>query len=219
MSDLDGTIIDVRERFAHAQVATFASMGYQVHFERILQLFEFGLDAEKLLEKLGISFSSEEWQEFYLQVDDEFYSHWEYSQVFPGVIDALHTLKPRVQATRLITSRNRIEETNHEFHFFGIDQFFDRVHTRKHLALAEGVKEIPLYPFLPHRRRLIQLAIADVEVRDNVWVVGDSSGEMEAAKSLGYITVGVLTGYSKRKDLEPHTDYIITSLAELPNLL
>lgn len=219
ISDLDGTILDVRERFAHAQVATFSSLGFDVPYKKAYNLYRWGYEPEILLGKLGITLSQEQWSLFFKRIDEEFYHHWNYSYVIPGVIEALHIVKPRVEGLQLITSRARIAETRSEFSAFGLDQVFDRVYTRGDLAKAEGVNEIPLFPFLNHRRRLIQLALSDIDHHEDVWILGDSTKEIEAAKSLGHVAVGVLTGFAKREDLEPTADYILSSVAEITSLL
>jgi phosphoglycolate phosphatase-like HAD superfamily hydrolase len=103
---------------------------------------------------------------------------------------------------------------------FGLDKVFNHhVYTRGDLARAEGVNEIPLYPFLEHRQRLIKLAIADLEDQTDVWVLGDSPNELHAAKSLGSTTVGVLTGFFTEEELAPNSTYVIKSVADIPTLL
>ena len=153
-------------------------------------------------------------------IEQEFYKGWQHSQVFPGAREALQSIRPQLTALRLITSRAWVEETRREVKAFGLDPLFDQhVFTRGDLARAEGVAEIPLYPYLEHRQRLIQLSINDVEVQDTVWVLGDSPNEMRAAKGLNYIAVGVLTGFASKADLEPICDYILNSVADITTLL
>ena len=81
------------------------------------------------------------------------------------------------------------------------------------------MEQVPLYPFLDHRRRLIKLAISDIASPDEVWVMGDSPSEMEAAHGLGYTTVGVLTGFSSAEDLAPYSTHILDSVANITTLL
>lgn len=221
VSDLDGTLIDVRDRFIHAQINALADFGYTVTVEQVSSLVKFTMDYEQFLGGLDISLSQEELIQYFPRIEQEFYKGWKHSFVFPGVIEALNTIRPRVDALCLITSRAWVEETRQEIKHFGLDLVFNRhVYTRGDLAHAEGVEEVPLYPFLDHRQRLIQLAIADVDNHDDeVWVLGDSPNEMQAAQGLGFISVGVLTGFYTPKALQPFCAHIIDSVAEIETLL
>jgi phosphoglycolate phosphatase-like HAD superfamily hydrolase len=221
VSDLDGTLIDVRDRFIHAQINALADFGYTVIVEQISPLVEFTMDYDQFLGGLDISLSQDELIQYFLRIEQEFYKGWQHSFVFPGVIEALNTIRPRVDTLRLITSRAWVEETRQEVKHFGLDQVFNRhVYTRGDLARSEGVEEVPLYPFLDHRQRLIQLAIADENYQDNeVLVLGDSPNEMQAAQELGFTSVGVLTGFYTIKALQPFCTHIIDSVAEIETLL
>ena len=178
------------------------------------------MDYENFLNGLDIKFSQDELIKYFLLVEQEFYKGWQYSFVFPGVIDALKKVRQGIDALRLITSRAWIEETRQEVKHFGLDTVFDRlVCTRGDLAQVEGVAEVPLYPYNEHRQRLINLAIADLDDIADVWVLGDSPIEMDAAKQVGYTTVGVLTGFYSRERMELYSDYLIESAADINSLL
>jgi phosphoglycolate phosphatase-like HAD superfamily hydrolase len=220
VSDLDGTLLDVRDRFIHAQINALADFGYTVAVEQVTPLMEFTMDYEQFLGGLDIPFSKDDLDRYFVRIEQEFYKGWQYSFVFPGVIEALKEVRPRVEALRLITSRAWVEETRQEVNHFGLAVLFDhQVVTRGDLARAEGVEEVPLYPFLNHRQRLIQLAIADLETKDDVWVLGDSPNEMQAAQGLGYTTVGVLTGFYTPEALDPFCTHVLKSVANIGTLL
>jgi phosphoglycolate phosphatase len=54
---------------------------------------------------------------------------------------------------------------------------------------------------------------------DEIAVVGDSLHDLETARLAGAVGIAVLTGPLKRAaraDLEPHADYVIDSIADLP---
>jgi len=219
VSDLDGTVLDCRERIARAQVAALGALGYHVDLERLMNLYRYSLDTGQLLGALGIRLSRHELARYYSMMDEEFYRGWRWSRVFPEALETLEQLRPRLTGMRLITSRRRIHETRREFRAFGLDRVFEEIYTRGDLAREEGVEEVPLLPFVAHRRRLIRLAIRDLDHGGEVWVVGDTPGELEAARSLGFVAVGVLTGLADRNDLEPHADHIISSIAEIDRLI
>ena len=221
VSDLDGTLLDFRDRFYHAQVNALANLGYDITINQVAPNMKYAMEVENtFLNALGISLTNEEVHHYFELVEREFYKGWQHSFVFPDVLDALQLVRSRVDALRLVTSRAWIEETRQEIKAFGLDQIFnDHVYTRGDLAVAEGVDQIPLYPFLDHRRRLIRLAISDIDTPDDVWVMGDSPSEMEAAHGLGFTTVGVLTGFSSADDLAPFSTHILDSVAHITKLL
>jgi phosphoglycolate phosphatase-like HAD superfamily hydrolase len=219
ISDLDGTLLDVRERFAYAQAATLFSLGHEIPVSRLLSLYRFCLDADKLLKMLGITLTPNELTQYYTRISNEFLANWQRSRVVPGVKNAFEDLRTRTKTMRIITSRNEIHETRKEIHAFGLSNIFDAVFTRGDLAQVEGVNEVMLYPFIEHRRRLIHLALEGVDHQGFVWILGDSPAELEAVKSLGYVAVGVLTGFADRTDLEPYADYILDSAAEIGQLI
>jgi phosphoglycolate phosphatase-like HAD superfamily hydrolase len=220
VSDLDGTLLDVRERFIHAQINALAKFGHTVTVDQVAPLVEFTMDYDQFLGGLDIPLSQTELFQYLLSIEEEFYKAWQYSFVFHGVIEALTSIRPQVDALRMITSRAWVDETRQEVKHFGLDKVFDRpVCTRGDLARHEGVSEVPLYPFSDHRQRLIQLAINDIDKQSEVWVIGDSPNEMQAAKGLGFITVGVLTGFYTTEALQPYCTHILNSVADIRTLL
>lgn len=68
--------------------------------------------------------------------------------------------------------------------------------------------------------RLIRQAADYWEIKpEELLVVGDSVNDMKFAHNGGAKAVGVLSGVSKREDLLPEADYIIASVAGLPDLI
>ena len=52
-----------------------------------------------------------------------------------------------------------------------------------------------------------------------VALVGDSTHDLHAARAAGASAIAVLSGPASRADLEPHADYVIDSIADLPKLV
>jgi phosphoglycolate phosphatase len=50
-------------------------------------------------------------------------------------------------------------------------------------------------------------------------LVGDSTHDLHAARKAGAVAIAVLSGPASRDDLEPHADYVINSIADLPGLV
>ncbi len=219
VSDFDGTLLDVRKRFTKALLTTLRSLSIDVSFDQLMELYNVSLNVEDLTKALGLELSHQDLQQYAVRIDDEFFANWRHSRMIPGVVDVLETVRPKLKSMRLITSRGRIRETRLEVRYFGVEHIFDRVLTRGDLALAEGVEKIPLYPFLPHRQRLIKLALSDLKNYNKVWILGDTSRELEAGKGLGFETIGVLSGFAKREDLEPFADHILDSAADLDQVI
>lgn len=219
LSDLDGTLLDTRERAIHSHANGLQVLGYEVTPGQIRDLYKYSFDSRDLLNRLNIHLSESEFIQYISGFRDYFFANWQLSQVVPGAFDALKQVQPLTEHMRLITSRQAIDQTHQEIHRFGLHKCFERIFTRGDLAQAEGKERIPLFPFLPHRRRLIQLALQDVKSEGDVWVVGDSAGELEAAHNLGFITIGVLTGFGTTQDLKPFANHIINSIAEIEQLI
>jgi len=50
-------------------------------------------------------------------------------------------------------------------------------------------------------------------------LVGDSTHDLHAARAAGAVAIAVLSGPASREELEPHADYVIDSIADLPGLV
>ncbi len=219
LSDLDGTLIDTRARAIHAHSSGLKNVGYTVHPDQIKSMYQYSFDSRDLLQRLNIQLSDSEFSKYIAGFRKYFFSAVAYSRVFPGTIYALKQIQPLTEHMRIITSRQDIQQTLQEIRHFSLYSWFEKIFTRGDLANAEGKDRVPLFPFVPHRRRLIRLALQDVKSEGEVWVVGDSAGELEAAKSLGCKTIGVLTGFGNQEDLSPFTSHVINSFADIVHLI
>lgn len=219
LSDLDGTLLDTRERAIHAHANGLQILGYEVTPEQIRALYKYSFDSKDLLNHLNIDLSDGEFIQYIGGFRDYFFANWQLSHVIPGAFGALKKVQSLTEHMRIITSRQAIDQTRQEVQRFGLHKCFEKIFTRGDLAQAEGKERIPLFPFIPHRRRLIQLALQDVKSEGDVWIVGDSAAELEAAQNLGFMTIGVLTGFGTTEDLKPFANYILNSIAEIKQLI
>lgn len=219
LSDLDGTLIDTRERANHAHASGLLRIGFDVTAEQIRRLHRYSFDTRDLLNRLGIQLSESEFIHYIMGFREFFFSHAELSHIIPGTIDALEQLKPQIDHMRIITSRQDSDQAREEIRRFGLHKWFEDIFTRGDLAKAEGKDRIPLFPYLPHRRGVIRLALRDIKTEGDVWVVGDSASELEAAKSLGCFTIGVLTGFGTNDDLSPFASHIFDSFKGIVQLI
>ncbi|MHA2406382.1 MAG: HAD family hydrolase [Candidatus Hermodarchaeia archaeon] len=219
LSDLDGTLIDTRERAIHAHSSGLHAIGHTIHPEQIRRLYQYSFDSRDLLNRLNIHPSDSEFMKYLGGFRQHFFSHKGQSKVIPGVVNTLKQVQSLTEHLRIITSRQDSQQTRQEIRFFGLDKWFEKIFTRGDLANAKGKGRVPLFPFLPQRRMLIRLALRDIKNEGEVWVVGDSAGELEAAKSLGCTTIGVLTGFGTSEDLAPFATHVINSFAEIVHLI
>lgn len=219
LSDLDGTLIDTRERAIHAHSSGLHTVGYTVLPKQIRSLYQYSFDARDLLNRLNIHLSDTEFAKYLTGFRQYFFSAIAHSHVFPGTINALKEIQPFTEHMRIITSRQDGQQARQEVKHFGLHSWFEEIFTREDLAIAEGKERVGLFPFVPHRKRLIRLALQDVKSEGDVWVVGDSAGELEAANSQGCVTIGVLTGFGTKEDLSPFATHVVNSIADIVHLI
>jgi HAD superfamily hydrolase (TIGR01509 family) len=128
--------------------------------------------------------------------------------LLPGVIEVLKTLKGMGLKIGVCTV-NGEKSVHHIMQRFKVGSFFDAVTSREHV---KSVK-----PEAEHLEKTLEvLGVSPKEVL----VVGDSSADMECARSVGAVAVGLLTGVSTAKELiDSGANYLITSLTDLPTLV
>jgi phosphoglycolate phosphatase-like HAD superfamily hydrolase len=219
LSDLDGTLIDTRERAIHAHSSGLHAIGFEITPDQIRNLYRYSFDTRDLLNRLNVQLSDHEFNNYLLGFREFFFTNSELSHVFPGTLNALEQIRPQTEHMRIITSRQDSQQARNEIRRFGLHKWFEAIFTRGDLAKTEGKDRIPLFPYLPQRRRLIRLALQDVKADGDVWVVGDSAGELEAAKSLGCVTIGVLTGFGTSEDLAPFASHVFDSFEGIVQLI
>lgn len=83
-----------------------------------------------------------------------------------------------------------------------------------------AMDKMPNYMPLKPSREIITKAAKYWDIdSEKILVVGDTLNDMRFAHNGGAIAVGVLSGVSKRQDLQAMADYIIDSVADLPELI
>jgi phosphoglycolate phosphatase-like HAD superfamily hydrolase len=219
LSDLDGTLIDTRERAIQAHAQALRPLGYSISPHQIRNLYRYAFDSRDFLNRLNVHLSDADFIQYLTNFREHFFSHPELSNVIPGAPEVLSQLQNRTNHMRVITSRHDVQQTRQEIRRHGLHRCFEAIYTRGDLAQSQGKERVPLFPYLPQRRALIQLALQDVKADGEVWVVGDSVGELEAAKSLGCVTIGVLTGFGTPDDLAPFANHVLNSFAEIVQLI
>jgi len=130
------------------------------------------------------------------------------TSLLPGVTETLKTLKTMGLKIGLFTI-NSEESTNYILKRFRIAGFFDAVFPRNRVKYVK-----------PSSEHLdFVLKALGVDPKETI-VVGDGVNDMECARGLEAIVVGLPTGLSSLKELiTSGANYIITSITDLPMLI
>ncbi|MFX1564284.1 MAG: HAD family hydrolase, partial [Promethearchaeota archaeon] len=119
VSDLDGTLLDQRERTVQAHVIALNRAGYDINGDRIRSLYRLTLNSKELLANLNIRLSRHKLSQYIANLQEAFRSGRKHTRIIPGVLEALNELRPRIHAMQLISSRWHAEDTRHEVQKFG----------------------------------------------------------------------------------------------------
>jgi phosphoglycolate phosphatase len=219
--DLDGTIFDIAERDAFARYKALNELGYNVSLEDIRKHYHHGLGQRDIVEELGIKLTKKE-EENYIKAGFAHFTTREafgLTKIHNGAYEVLSTLSKRYKLV-IVTSRDTISSTEEELEIFGVRNFFALIVTRESAATYHGVKEIPLLPFHEQRKKLYESVIGMTKIDPkDMLCVGDSVSELRPAKELGINTIGVLTGFSSKEDMEKASIPTISDLKQLLKIL
>lgn len=128
--------------------------------------------------------------------------------LLPGVTETLEALKKMKLKLGLCTV-NSEKSTNYILKRFGIDSFFDAVISRNKVRY---VKPSPEH---------LEAVLEALKVNSHeTMLVGDGSRDMQCARELEVIAVGLPSGVSSEKELIAFgANYFITSIIDLPPLV
>lgn len=130
------------------------------------------------------------------------------STPFPGTLDTLKRLRSAGVRMAVLTNSGR-RAAEEVLGRFGFGDFFEFVLTRDE---TEAMKPRP---------EGLSLAVSKLSLpHDSVYYVGDSPFDITAAKLAGLKVVSVATGnYTAERLREEGADFVLGSIAELPDLL
>jgi HAD superfamily hydrolase (TIGR01509 family) len=128
--------------------------------------------------------------------------------LLPGVVETLKALKKMSLKLGLCTI-NSDKSTNYILKRFGLAGFFDVVITRNKVKYVK--------PNIEH----LEATLKALKVRpDEALLVGDGTRDMQCARELNVIAVGLPMGVSSEKELMiSGANYLITSVIDLPTLI
>ena len=213
--DLDGTLIDITQREIEVIYNTVNHFGISVSKSRVEQLCMQSPSYTDVFKQLGLELTTNAVKYW----TAAFVKRYRFSALKEGVKATLKALSQRT-ALMCVTSRETLAEVIKELKFFGIDKLFQHIVTRNVAAEHFGLTSLPLFPYHEQRKRLYQcaLAVARSSSEDTI-AIGDSAGELKPARELGITTVGVITHESKRNELERTSDFVISSITQLKDLI
>lgn len=219
--DLDGTIFDITERDAFARYQALNELGYDVSLDDVRKHYHYGIGRMGIVKKLGIKFTEKEAKE-YVEASFAHFTKREalnLTKIHNGANNVLSTVSKKYKLI-IVTSRYTLPSTEEELELFNIRKFFSLIITREVAARYYGVEDIPLLPFQEQRKKLYECAIGLTKIDpEDMLCIGDSVGELQPAKKLGIQTIGVLTGFSSKEDMESASIFTIQDLTQLIKIL
>lgn len=203
--DLDGTLLDVREKYyrLHSRIAN--DLKYRPLRESAFwALKRQKCSLEELLPDWGES-ARDEYHDFW-QANIESPTYTRHDRLLPGAEEVLTTLLQSYSLV-LITARRERPELRRQLLRLGMGRYF------RYLIVTGDTPAMTTKAELA-RRWVVHQPSAPL------LLVGDTEEDIKCARVIGAAAIGVLTGLRNRKMLQTHCpDEIIDSVRELPGLM
>ena len=213
--DLDGTLIDINQREIEVIYDTVNHFGKAVSKSKVKQLCVQLPSYTDVFRELGLGLTGKEVRYW----TAAFVKRYRFSLLREGVESTLKALSKK-NTLMCVTSRETLAEVIEELKFFGIDELFQHVVTRDVTVEHFGLTSLPLFPYHEQRRKLYQCALAVAKSNPgNTVVIGDMGRELKPAQELGITTIGLVTYEARRSELQKVSDFMISSITELQNIL
>jgi len=213
--DFDGTLTDINQREIEVIHDTVNHFGLRVSKTRVRQLVSQTPSYIDVFKRLGVELTETAINYW----TSAFVERYHLSVLRRGVESTLKALSEKYTLV-CVTSRATLAEVIQELRFLRIDGLFKHVVTRDVAAKHLGVTSIPFFPFHEQRRKLYECALAIVNCGPkSVVVVGDMGRELGPAKELGITTIGLVTYEARKNELREKSDFLISGLTQLQNVL
>ncbi len=204
--DLDGTLVDSRKDIVTSFQATLGQLGYaRPAFDAVTEMIGKPLDAmfQVLLsstDKRLIEQASKIYREHYFQhCADE-------SLPYPGVQEVLKTLHPQCNTA--------IATTKKTFMAVRVAELLGLAANLDHIQGTDGFACKPAPDVIHHA--LSALGVST----EHAVMVGDTTGDLLAARAAGIPCVAVSYGIGSRRDLQAaHPEVLIDTIEALPSCL
>ncbi|NJM19055.1 MAG: HAD family hydrolase [Richelia sp. SL_2_1] len=219
ISDFDGPICDVSERYYQVYLLSLKKNHHQNQQIRILSKDEFWqLKRSRVPEKqIGIMSGLESAQaENFAQLRKQTVHtqpYFEYDILAPGAVEALQKVQQAGIDLAVMTMR-RVRELEYALQKFDLYQFFPE--NRRYCLSNDYVKTRDI----DDKPLLMAQALKELPPAEETWMVGDTEADITAAKRHGVKSIAVECGIRDRAQLEAcHPDMIVTNLTEAVNFL
>jgi len=213
--DLDGTLTDINQREIEVIHDTLNHFGMRVSRTRVKRLITQTPSYIDVFKEMGLELTEAAINYW----TSAFVERYHLSMVRKGVEPTLKALSKKYTLV-CVTSRETLAEVIQELRFLRIDGLFNRVITRDVAAKHFGLTSLPFFPFQEQRKKLYECALAIAECSpDSVVVIGDMGRELKPAKELGITTIGLVTYKARRNELREASDFLISSITQLPKVL
>ncbi|HUV53947.1 MAG TPA: HAD family hydrolase [Candidatus Krumholzibacteriaceae bacterium] len=205
--DLDGVLIDSTEAIVEAFELTLREIGVEYEEDKLMPLMGHGL-IHILEEVLPEEHRGKEWE-----LRERYIHHFQKSdtgltKLLPDVEETLRHLKEEGYRQSVATNKTS-SEAKRILELLGVDDVFDLVVGFLDVPNAKPAPDMILYT----------LERLGVDRRHAVFV-DDTAFGLKAGVEAGVNTVGILTGYHTREQLEEvQPDYVVDSMHELKRLL
>jgi len=213
--DLDGTLLDSKERFYESYVQALRDFGLP---EITREAFERHYHLDELSHRLpeGKALREDFWRRFLVNLTA---ANHETQFPIPGVPEALERLREKGYAMAVATARLCPEASvRRELDHLGMLHFFDDVLSNARVAARKGWEEEDS----AGKRVIIEEAAASLGLPPSQTAfIGDWVADIRSAKEAGCaLTIGVLSSGFRPGILEAENpDAILGSAAELPEFL
>jgi phosphoglycolate phosphatase-like HAD superfamily hydrolase len=213
--DLDGTLIDSKERFYQSYVQALADFSLP---SITREAFDRHYHLDELSHRLpqGAALREDFWRRFLTNLTA---ADHETQVAIPGVIDALSTLREQGYAMAVATARLCPEPSvRQELESLGMLTFFDEVLSHARIAAREGQEKAAT----TNKRTIIVEGAASLGLpTSHTAFIGDWVADIRSAREAGCaMAVGVLSSGFKPAILQAEKpDALLPSAAELPALL
>jgi len=200
--DLDGTLIDSRKRLFEL----FCNLTQQkiLEFNDYWELKRSMYDHSYIL-KNYLNYSDQDISSFnnkFLSLIEEF-DYLDKDELFPYTIPVLETLHLTDVKMFILTARQNQKNAIQEINKFRLEKYFadifitENANTKKHMI----------------EKSSLILSKSDC-------IVGDTGFDIQTGKSLGIITIAVLSGFRNASMLKKYSpDYILNNISELYHIL
>lgn len=216
--DLDGTLINTEGRDYQSFLCTAREFGFKdPDPQTILQKRKAGLLSDRILSELSGIDSPEklrplmEFRTRYIQ-SQEILCH---DRCFDGITSSLEQLQRAGTKNFIATLRTKKQQVWELLRREKIDLFFEDIFCVEDLGAAAASRAGSLDTMVEHKFQILQKLMAHIDLEPGKTpFVGDTIFDMQAGRRLGFLGVGVSTGFTPKLQLQEYADRCFETMEE-----